>query len=157
MLSLQTLLIYYRLVVLFLATMPSVVTKNTPFQSLRPDHRCGREEKTAVKSNGYKNLLNGGTNGLSNGHTDRSTNASTDEDVHDEDELHDDHFLRLAEPQQDILLLHGPRQKYSLAKAQDIPTLKDDREILVQVLAIGLNPVDWKGADYDFGQPSYPW
>ena len=26
-----------------------------------------------------------------------------------------------------------------------------------QVLAIGLNPVDWKGADYGFSQPSYPW
>ena len=96
-------------------------------------------------------------NGLSNGHTNGYTNGRTNDDRSDEQHIHNDQFLRLAEPQQDLLLLHGPRQKYSLAKAQDIPILKDDREILVQVLAIGLNPVDWKGVDYDFGQPSYPW
>jgi NADPH:quinone reductase-like Zn-dependent oxidoreductase len=69
----------------------------------------------------------------------------------------DDEFLRLDQPQQDLLLLHGPRQKYTLEKAQGIPELRGDDEILVQTLAIGLNPVDWKGADYGFGQPSYPW
>ncbi|OJD36028.1 alkanesulfonate monooxygenase [Diplodia corticola] len=69
----------------------------------------------------------------------------------------DDAFLKLGSPQQDVLLLHGPRQKYSLEKAKDIPSLKSDDEILIQVLAIGLNPVDWKGPDYNFGQPSYPW
>ncbi|GME41635.1 Alcohol dehydrogenase superfamily zinc-containing [Neofusicoccum parvum] len=69
----------------------------------------------------------------------------------------DDDFLKLGAPQQDVLLLHGPRQKYSLEKAKEIPSLKSDDEILIQVLAIGLNPVDWKGPDYNFGQPSYPW
>lgn len=59
-----------------------------------------------------------------------------------------DEFIKLDRPQQDVLLLHGPRQKYSLEKARDIPELRSDREILIQVLAIGLNPVDWKGADY---------
>ena len=43
------------------------------------------------------------------------------------------------------------------SEQRDIPELHGDDEILVQVLAIGLNPVDWKGADYGFGQPSYPW
>lgn len=131
--------------------MPSVLS-NTPFMSLRPDHSCGREDKEkAPATNGYKSVsrteTNGYTNGLTNGHTIPIKQEKT----------HEDDFLRLGAPQQDLLLLHGPRQKYTLAKAQDIPTLQDDREILIQVLAIGLNPVDWKGADYGFSQPSYPW
>lgn len=59
-----------------------------------------------------------------------------------------DEFLQLSQPQQDVLLLHGPGKRYSLEKQKDIPTLKTDREVLIQVLAIGLNPVDWKGPDY---------
>ncbi len=46
---------------------------------------------------------------------------------------HDDVFQRLPKPQQDILQLHGPRQKYRLEKAGEIPELRLDREILVQV------------------------
>ena len=46
---------------------------------------------------------------------------------------HDDVFQHLPKPQQDILQLHGPRQKYRLEKAGEIPELRSDREILVQV------------------------
>ena len=42
-------------------------------------------------------------------------------------------FLSLAKPQQDILLLHGPGQRYSLDKARDIPKLESDQEVLIQV------------------------
>jgi NADPH:quinone reductase-like Zn-dependent oxidoreductase len=118
-------------------------------------------------SNGYSNghshsQSNGHSNGYakhqSNGHSNGHVNVKSDSDVNGFSRAsHDDEFLRLPAPQQDILLLHGPRQKYSLERARDIPELRGDREILVQVLAIGLNPVDWKGADYGFGQPSYPW
>ena len=45
----------------------------------------------------------------------------------------DDGFQHLPKPQQNILQLHGPRQKYSLEKAGEIPELRSDREILVQV------------------------
>ncbi|KAF4542993.1 alcohol dehydrogenase [Lasiodiplodia theobromae] len=69
----------------------------------------------------------------------------------------DDDFLKLGHPQQDLLLLHGPRQKHALEKSKEIPPLKSDDELLIQVLAIGLNTVDWKGPDDGFGQPSYPW
>lgn len=135
--------------------MPSILT-NTPFRSLQPDYNCGRQHDTQSQSNGYKSISNGYVNGdVSNTTNGKVTNGNMN--GYTNGDAHDDQFLRLAEPQQDLLLLHGPRQKYSLAKAQDIPTLKDDREILVQVLAIGLNPVDWKGADYDFSQPKYPW
>lgn len=70
---------------------------------------------------------------------------------------HNDAFQHLPKPQQEILQLHGPRQRYCLEKAGEIPELQSDREILVQVVAIGLNPVDWKGPDYNFGLPSFPW
>ena len=156
--------------------MPSIFNKSSPFVTLRPDQDCGRHKEEAASSppplksfgklslngtsngsNGYANgngyhqangpTANGHTNGYINGYTNGSTSSSHS----------DDEFLRLSSPQQDVLLLHGPRQKYSLERAKDIPELRKDDEILVQVLAIGLNPVDWKGADYGFSQPSYPW
>ena len=45
----------------------------------------------------------------------------------------DDVFQTLPKPQQEILQLHGPRQKYCLEKAGEIPELRSEREILVQV------------------------
>ncbi|KAL1623426.1 hypothetical protein SLS54_004415 [Diplodia seriata] len=119
---------------------PSI--SSAPFSSLRTG-----PPSTPHDSHTYANVRpNWGTpsNGI-NGHN-GTTQYTSDED-----------FLKLGSPQQDILLLHGPRQKYSLEKAKEIPPLKSDDEILVQVLAIGLNPVDWKGPDHDSGQPSYPW
>jgi len=144
--------------------MPSVIS-SSPFLSLRPDHDCGREkQETALPTRSFTSLngtanganadVNGRhghssandlTNGLTNGHTNGTHTDRGDE------------FLKLASPQQDLLLLHGPGKKYSLERAKAIPELRGDNEILVQVLAIGLNPVDWKGADYGFSQPSYPW
>jgi hypothetical protein len=47
-------------------------------------------------------------------------------------------------PHQEVLLLHGPKQKYAYTKDQPIPTLRDAREMLVEVEVIGLNPIDWK-------------
>lgn len=52
-----------------------------------------------------------------------------------------DQFQRLPKPQQEILVLHGPRQRYRLEKAQDIPELKSYEEILVQV-GKNLNPLE---------------
>lgn len=147
--------------------MPSQLS-NSPFLALRADDSCGRHhEEHTVKSkapfssllsasksgqtNGYSNgttngATNGATNGYSNGYSNSfpkvpQANGVSTPPIKDE-------FIRLETPQQDVLLLHGPRQRYSLEKAHDIPELRSDREILIQVLAIGLNPVDWKGADY---------
>ncbi|TKA58755.1 hypothetical protein B0A55_12635 [Friedmanniomyces simplex] len=131
--------------------MPSQVS-SSPFLSLKPDENCGpSKEQTTLPTrnfaglNGTSNGVNGHANGDSHGPPNGSHTKPADE------------FLRLASPQQDMLLLHGPRQKYSLEQAKDIPELRGEHEILVQVLVIGLNPVDWKGADYGFSQPSYPW
>ena len=46
---------------------------------------------------------------------------------------HENTFQHLPKPQQDILQVHGPRQKYCLDKAGEIPELRSEREILVQV------------------------
>ncbi|KAF2216808.1 hypothetical protein CERZMDRAFT_32986, partial [Cercospora zeae-maydis SCOH1-5] len=138
--------------------MPSTYN-SAPFLSLRPDSECGRSKAQAGRSfaslsghatpNGHGNGANGHSNGHSNGYSNANGTRSP---VPAQDE-----FLRLDAPQQDLLLLHGPRQKYKLEKSSSIPELQGDREILIQVLAIGLNPVDWKGADYGFSQPRYPW
>jgi NADPH:quinone reductase-like Zn-dependent oxidoreductase len=63
----------------------------------------------------------------------------------------------LYESGQDVLLIHGPGQKYKLTQNHSIPSLNSEHEILVKVLAVGLNPIDWKGPDYNFGLPSLPW
>lgn len=58
---------------------------------------------------------------------------------------------------QSVLLIHGPGEEYKLTPNHEVPQPKSDDEILVKVVAIGLNPVDWKGPDYNFGLPSLPW
>lgn len=157
--------------------MPSTYS-SAPFLSLKPNSDCGRGQTQPGKSfsslsgaatpNSHVNGVNGNhssngySNGYSNGHTNGHTNGYTNGHTNGNgatpsNESSDDEFLRLDAPQQDLLLLHGPRQKYKLEKSSSIPELQGEREILVQVLAIGLNPVDWKGADYGFSQPSYPW
>ena len=122
--------------------MPHILAEG-PFLALRHDDSCGR--------------TNGTKSPQTNGNTEaafHSIKTSKIEDAVDKLTLNgqkdglSDEFLKLSKPQQDVLLLHGPGKRYSLEKAQDIPDLHDDREILVQSLAIGLNPVDWKGADY---------
>ncbi|TKA75382.1 hypothetical protein B0A55_06005, partial [Friedmanniomyces simplex] len=131
--------------------MPSQVS-SSPFLSLKPDENCGRsKEQTTLPTRSFAGLngTSNGVNGHANGDSHPPSNGSHTKPA--------DEFLRLASPQQDMLLLHGPRQKYSLEHAKDIPELRGEHEILVQVLVIGLNPVDWKGADYGFSQPSYPW
>lgn len=45
---------------------------------------------------------------------------------------------------QEVLLLHGVKQRYAHTKKQPVPTLKNDREMLVAVEVVGLNPIDWK-------------
>jgi hypothetical protein len=47
-------------------------------------------------------------------------------------------------PHQEVLLLHGPKQRYAHTREQPLPKLENDREMLVAVHAVGLNPIDWK-------------
>lgn len=165
--------------------MPHIIS-SSPFLSLKQDASCGRND-AAPAVNGVANRIPHGdspapvsslsskstsyTNSLSNG----AAHALTNGDFEAAQKAAGNHeFLKLSQPQQDVLLLHGPGKRYSLERAQQIPELQNDREILVQVLAIGLNPVDWKGPDYGgfgddlselsilihsvgFGQPQYPW
>ena len=135
--------------------MPSI-DSSSQFLSLKHDDTNGYTQSS--NSSPFSSLGGKKHNGiasldqtLANGLAKIDVNASSTQ-TH-----HEDEFLRLEKPQQDLLLLHGPRQKYTLERAKEIPELRGDDEILVQTLAIGLNPVDWKGADYGFSQPSYPW
>ena len=45
---------------------------------------------------------------------------------------------------QSQLQLHAARQAYSLEHGCQIPDLSGEDEVLLQVYAIGLNPIDWK-------------
>ncbi|KAL8768038.1 MAG: hypothetical protein Q9194_005814 [Teloschistes cf. exilis] len=71
------------------------------------------------------------------------TNADTRDTFHDDDAFH-----HLPKPQQNILLLHGPRQKYSLHTTGQIPELRAPREILVQVFGPSTDYRDVRKAAY---------
>lgn len=51
---------------------------------------------------------------------------------------------------QNVLLLFGPRQPYTLTNEWPIPTAQSSDELVVQIHAIGLNPFDWKSAYVSF-------
>lgn len=52
-------------------------------------------------------------------------------------------------PHQEVLLLHAAKERYVHTEEQPIPDLTGDREMLIAVEVIGLNPIDWK-APYVF-------
>ncbi|GAA5871109.1 hypothetical protein JCM1840_007592 [Sporobolomyces johnsonii] len=56
---------------------------------------------------------------------------------------------------QQALLLHAPKERYQLSTIP-LPALNRDDEVLVRIVAIGLNPVDHKSADYGFALPVLP-
>lgn len=58
---------------------------------------------------------------------------------------------------QSALLLHATRQPYGLSTGHEIPVVQHDHEVLVKVNAAGLNPIDWKAPDYNFGIPTLPY
>ncbi|ORY14517.1 chaperonin 10-like protein [Clohesyomyces aquaticus] len=58
---------------------------------------------------------------------------------------------------QSVLLLHKIRQPYQLASGHPVPSVQSDDELLVKILAVGLNPIDWKAPDFNFGIPTLPY
>ncbi|KAL4940967.1 hypothetical protein BDV06DRAFT_213043 [Aspergillus oleicola] len=58
---------------------------------------------------------------------------------------------------QRALLVHAAQQPYALVTDHAIPAVLHKDEILIKIVAIGLNPIDWKGPAYNFGLPSLPW
>lgn len=64
-----------------------------------------------------------------------TTNGDTlnHEDNFSKGDLREDAFQHLPKLQQEVLLLHGPRQKYTLETNGELPEIRAEREILVQV------------------------
>ncbi|KAF2279436.1 GroES-like protein [Westerdykella ornata] len=59
--------------------------------------------------------------------------------------------------QQSVLLLRAIRQPYELNPNYRVPELQHEHELLVKVSAVGLNPIDWKAPDFNFGIPVLPY
>ena len=57
---------------------------------------------------------------------------------------------------QAALVLKELRSKFTLIHDHLIPATEASHELLIKVHAIGLNPIDWKGPDYNFGIPVLP-
>jgi hypothetical protein len=45
---------------------------------------------------------------------------------------------------QNALILHAVKEKYTLVTDHAVPSILHQDEILIEVSAIGLNPIDWK-------------
>ncbi|CAK7238470.1 hypothetical protein SEUCBS140593_010721 [Sporothrix eucalyptigena] len=58
---------------------------------------------------------------------------------------------------QRVLLLHAPKQPYHVTHDYAVPVFVHSRELLVRTRAIGLNPIDWKAPDFNFGLPELPY
>lgn len=52
---------------------------------------------------------------------------------------------QIQEPKQNALVLRAAREQYTLVTDHAIPPILHKGEILIKVVAIGLNPIDWKG------------
>ncbi|THZ29754.1 GroES-like protein [Aureobasidium pullulans] len=59
--------------------------------------------------------------------------------------------------QQNIALLHAARERLVYTEDYPVPLPKTDDELVVEIRAIGLNPVDWKSIDYNFAIPQLPY
>ncbi|KAL5116636.1 hypothetical protein ACEQ8H_005514 [Pleosporales sp. CAS-2024a] len=68
----------------------------------------------------------------------------------------DDDVLVVPETQS-ALQLHAVRQAYCITDDYAVPAVHDDGELLIKVTAVGLNPIDWKAPDYNFGIPTLPY
>ncbi|EGY16696.1 Trans-enoyl reductase BOA5 like protein [Verticillium longisporum] len=58
---------------------------------------------------------------------------------------------------QTVLLLHGPKKPYEVTAGYAIPEVKSENEVLVRAETFGLNPIDWKAPDFNFGIPVLPY
>ena len=57
---------------------------------------------------------------------------------------------------QQLLRVHHVDDDHKLHNNESIPALNGNDEVLIQVCAIGLNPIDWKAPKYGWGLPSLP-
>ncbi|CAI6338044.1 unnamed protein product [Periconia digitata] len=62
-----------------------------------------------------------------------------------------------APKSQSALLLRAVKTPYEVTSDYEIPTIKHGHELLVKVTAVGLNPIDWKAPDFNFGIPVLPY
>ncbi|KAL4811150.1 chaperonin 10-like protein [Aspergillus unguis] len=74
-------------------------------------------------------------------------------DEQDQDELN----LTNPPQLQKALLLRAVKEEYTLVDDHVVPPLLHSSEILIEVTAVGLNPVDWKAPTFNFGIPALPW
>jgi hypothetical protein len=57
---------------------------------------------------------------------------------------------------QRVLLLRAKKQRYAIEEDYAVPQVKTGDEVLIKVLYIGLNPIDWKAPYVSLLSPSFP-
>ncbi|KXT10079.1 hypothetical protein AC579_2467 [Pseudocercospora musae] len=55
------------------------------------------------------------------------------------------------------LVLPALKQRFVLSQTHAVPEIKRSDELVVEIHAIGLNPIDWKSVDYGYGIPTLPY
>lgn len=77
--------------------------------------------------------------------TETATDTSTSVDIAQGKARRADSPLESELPlQQNVALLHAARERLVLTEACPVPYPTNDDELVVEIRAIGLNPVDWK-------------
>lgn len=74
-----------------------------------------------------------------------ATDSPTSFDIARDKDRRADSPLEIELPlQQNVALLHAARERLVLTEACPVPYTTKDDELVVEIRAIGLNPVDWK-------------
>ncbi|KAJ4314453.1 hypothetical protein N0V94_006446 [Neodidymelliopsis sp. IMI 364377] len=97
-----------------------------------------------------------GPKSISKAPTQRESQDATD-DVENVFQRNETSKGQVHPKKQSALLLQAIRQPYEVVFDHAVPEIQHDTELLVKVTAVGLNPIDWKAPDYNFGIPVLPY
>lgn len=53
-------------------------------------------------------------------------------------------------------LIVASKRTYGIVE-ESFPEFKNENEVVIRSVAVGLNPIDWKSVDYNFCLPEFPW
>jgi hypothetical protein len=59
-------------------------------------------------------------------------------------------------PKTNRALVVASKRTYGLVE-EVFPEFKNEDEVIIKSVAVGLNPIDWKSVDFNFCLPEFPW
>ncbi|RDI84051.1 hypothetical protein Vi05172_g5836 [Venturia inaequalis] len=89
----------------------------------------------------------------------RTPDSEIDEEIESEFQREEVGESETVPETQKVLLLRAIKQKYEIVEGYSTPEIEpsNEDELVVKVLFVGLNPIDWKSPDFGFGIPVLPY